>query len=267
VWYGAIAVVACIDDAHLVDVVVTFHFVAFRQFVDGPELEVIVEHVIKERRKWICDHAYASNIRTEKEARTSPKTLVEKCFIVRALNVNTVFLNLKNIECNAFVDHLYYPILVPAGIDIAVIGELADYLCKVKEGTFSRDKGTKKVQTLKRGSSFGETGGSLLSRAVFPISRLPHACLTYRLCLQAKFYAACEILALEHLAQRSMACRDLKPENIILDADGYGIMIDMGFAKVIEGCNCYTFCGTPESMSRQWLHPWGGLLCFRCSHL
>jgi serine/threonine protein kinase len=45
-----------------------------------------------------------------------------------------------------------------------------------------------------------------------------------------------------------MAYRDLKPENIMLDADGYGIMIDMGFAKVIEG-KSYTFCGTPEYLA------------------
>jgi serine/threonine protein kinase len=45
-----------------------------------------------------------------------------------------------------------------------------------------------------------------------------------------------------------MACRDLKPENIMLDADGYGIMIGMGFAKVIKG-KCYTLCGTSEYLA------------------
>jgi serine/threonine protein kinase len=53
--------------------------------------------------------------------------------------------------------------------------------------------------------------------------------------LQAKFYAGCELLALEHLALKSMAYRDLKPENTLVDTDGYCKMIDMGFAKIIKG--------------------------------
>lgn len=63
-----------------------------------------------------------------------------------------------------------------------------------------------------------------------------------------KFYAGCELLALEHLALLSMAYRDIKPENTMLDSDGYCKMIDMGFAKVIKG-KSYTFCGTPEYMA------------------
>jgi protein kinase A len=53
--------------------------------------------------------------------------------------------------------------------------------------------------------------------------------------MQAVFYGACEVLALEHLALMSMAYRDLKPENTLVDQDGYCKMIDMGFAKVIKG--------------------------------
>jgi serine/threonine protein kinase len=65
---------------------------------------------------------------------------------------------------------------------------------------------------------------------------------------QARFYSAGMILALEHLALKSMGYRDLKPENALVDSDGYLKMIDMGFAKVIKG-KSYTFCGTPEYMA------------------
>jgi serine/threonine protein kinase len=66
--------------------------------------------------------------------------------------------------------------------------------------------------------------------------------------MQAKFYAACKVLALEHLALLSMAYRDLKPENTLIDSDGYCKLIDMGFAKVIKE-KSYTFCGSPEFMA------------------
>lgn len=36
----------------------------------------------------------------------------------------------------------------------------------------------------------------------------------------------------------------LKGENVLLDSDGYTVIIDLGFAKVIKD-QTYTFCGTP----------------------
>jgi protein kinase A len=40
----------------------------------------------------------------------------------------------------------------------------------------------------------------------------------------------------------------LKPENILIDADGYGIIVDLGFAKVVVD-KTYTLCGTPEYLA------------------
>ncbi len=40
---------------------------------------------------------------------------------------------------------------------------------------------------------------------------------------QAKFYAACVILVLEHLHTKGIIYRDLKPDNLMLDRDGYVI--------------------------------------------
>lgn len=55
----------------------------------------------------------------------------------------------------------------------------------------------------------------------------------------AVFYAACTISALAHMHQRLIAYRDLKPENILIDADGYAVIVDLGFAKVV-GNKTYT---------------------------
>jgi CRP-like cAMP-binding protein len=109
--------------------------------------------------------AQAPNIRIEKETHTHtyPKTDAERDLIIRALNENIVFSNLKNIDIRFFVDYME-PASVPSGTDIVVLGNVAGYFYIVKEGTFSVIQGTKKVATFKRGSSFGEGGLLLNSR-------------------------------------------------------------------------------------------------------
>jgi serine/threonine protein kinase len=50
--------------------------------------------------------------------------------------------------------------------------------------------------------------------------------------------------------RRKIAFRDLKPENVMVDADGYPIIVDFGFAKVLNADGAtYTFCGTPQYLA------------------
>jgi len=64
----------------------------------------------------------------------------------------------------------------------------------------------------------------------------------------AQFFAACILESLTHLHNRCIIYRDLKPENVVIDRDGYGILVDLGFAKRTQ-CKAYSICGTPEYMS------------------
>ena len=64
----------------------------------------------------------------------------------------------------------------------------------------------------------------------------------------AVFYSACIIEALGHMHMRNISFRDLKPENVMLEANGYCVLIDMGFAKVVVE-KTYTMCGSPEYMA------------------
>ena len=60
----------------------------------------------------------------------------------------------------------------------------------------------------------------------------------------ARFYAACVVLAFEHLHEKNIIYRDLKPENLLISKNGYCKLVDFGFAK--KRNNSCTLCGTPE---------------------
>lgn len=64
----------------------------------------------------------------------------------------------------------------------------------------------------------------------------------------ARFYAGCVIEAFDHMHSKQIIYRDLKPENLVLDAQGYLMITDFGFAKEVED-RTYTFCGTPEYLA------------------
>jgi CRP-like cAMP-binding protein/tRNA A-37 threonylcarbamoyl transferase component Bud32 len=64
----------------------------------------------------------------------------------------------------------------------------------------------------------------------------------------SRFYAACILESLSHLHYRGICYRDLKPENILIDARGYCVLVDLGFAKMVSD-KTYTLCGTPEYLA------------------
>lgn len=64
----------------------------------------------------------------------------------------------------------------------------------------------------------------------------------------AVFYGACVLEGLGHLHERNICYRDLKPENALIDAHGYCIIVDYGFAKVVTN-KTFTLCGTPEYLA------------------
>lgn len=76
---------------------------------------------------------------------------------------------------------------------------------------------------------------------------------------RAKFYAACMVLAIEHLHKANIVYRDLKPENVLIDASGYAKITDFGLSKenIMDNVSTYSFCGTPEYLAPEILHKTG----------
>lgn len=64
----------------------------------------------------------------------------------------------------------------------------------------------------------------------------------------SKFYYACCLIILDHLAQHNVCYRDLKPENIMITPNGYPKLVDFGTAILVND-RTYTIVGTPHYMA------------------
>jgi protein kinase A len=63
----------------------------------------------------------------------------------------------------------------------------------------------------------------------------------------AKFYCLVVADTLAYMHSQMYVFRDLKPENVMIDAEGYPVIVDFGFAKHCpDNKKTHTFCGTPN---------------------
>lgn len=67
--------------------------------------------------------------------------------------------------------------------------------------------------------------------------------------VEAKFFVACTILALDYIHVNNILHRDLKPENLVLDDKGYLKLTDFGIAKYYNKDNSAETSGTPGYMA------------------
>lgn len=76
---------------------------------------------------------------------------------------------------------------------------------------------------------------------------------------RSKFYAACMVLAIEHLHSMNIIYRDLKPENVLVDPTGYAKITDFGLSKenICDNSSTFSFCGTPEYLAPEIINKTG----------
>ena len=87
------------------------------------------------------------------------------------------------------------------------------------------------------------------------------------------FFTGCIVSLLALLHNKDIAFRDLKPENLLVDVDGYIVVVDFGFAKIVPlnaAQKTFTLCGSaeylaPEVVTRRGhdlsMDYWVGLIC------
>mmetsp|Transcript_21959 Transcript_21959/g.46336 ORF Transcript_21959/g.46336 Transcript_21959/m.46336 type:complete len:332 (+) Transcript_21959:37-1032(+) len=119
-------------------------------------------------------------------------------------------------------------------MDLVRGGELFELMYEKGKKSSGADNGAWKESAFYK--SFGNDEGKLVKST---------AGLGVR---KSVFYSAGVIEAFAYLHSRKIVYRDLKPENILINKDGYCIVVDLGFAKVVLD-KTYTVCGTLEYLA------------------